>query len=204
MLQTPLWNKVRYTLISPVYNFFGKGLNPLRKKGIESLKVSDEDKVLVVGGGTGLDLKFLPKNTAGTVIDISPSLVKKMKARFGTAYPNLSFQMANAHKLPFSEDSFSAVVVHLVLAVDDNPLSIIQEIKRVASFGAKISVLDIFCHPKLSPNNLHRGIDFIFRLLLSSALLNYSKVTQGFEGRVTQEKFGKRGKWYRQVTIELS
>ena len=55
-LNTNLWNRLRYTLYTPIYDLLvGRIFTSSRRKSIELLHIQPGEKVLLVGAGTGLD-----------------------------------------------------------------------------------------------------------------------------------------------------
>ena len=70
-------------------------------------------------------------------IDISPSAVTLIKKRL----PFGKFQVADAQKLPFQDNFFEAVFCLEVLEHVDDPISVLQEVKRVLKKGGKFYIL---------------------------------------------------------------
>lgn len=204
IIQTPKWNAIRYTLFAPLYNLPGKYFDESRKKNIEFLDIQPTDHVCVIGGGTGLDVKYLPTYTKGVVVEVSPYLVRKMTRKFGSSYPNLKFEIGNAEHLLFENNSFNKVVVHLVLAVTDCPKKIVETVNRITVSSGKIAVFDVFCHPNLRLKALWQFIDIGFRLFMSSALLQPRWVVQNVDGSLVEDVFDRRTKWYRRLCFVKS
>lgn len=69
-------------------------------------------------------------------IDIYERAIDYAKKR----YPNISFSCADAHKLPFSQDSFDLVICANVLEHVVNPKQILTEIKRVVKPQGKVII----------------------------------------------------------------
>lgn len=87
-------------------------------------------KVLDVGCASGWFLsrfsKVFPQaNCFG--VDIYDEAVEYAKKR----YSHITFKIADAHKIPFKEESFDLVVCTEVLEHVDDPKSVVLEIKRV-------------------------------------------------------------------------
>ncbi len=70
-------------------------------------------------------------------IDISPSAIALIKKRL----PFGKFQVANAQELPFQDGFFEVVFCLEVLEHVDDPISVLQEVKRVLKKGGKFYIL---------------------------------------------------------------
>lgn len=60
-------------------------------------------------------------------IDPYPAAIAYAKKRF----PQMCFQIADAHQLPFDEDSFDLIICYETIEHVVNPLKILQEMRRV-------------------------------------------------------------------------
>ena len=78
-------------------------------------------------------------------------MLKRAKKRAAEHSENLSldisFQIAVSQELPFDDDSFDIIVMHLILAVVPNPVLAPQEASRVLKPGGKIFIFDKFIRP---------------------------------------------------------
>jgi len=54
---------------------------------------------------------------------------------------DISFQIADSQELPFDDDSFDIIIMHLILAVVPNPVLALQEASRVLKPGGKFLYL---------------------------------------------------------------
>ncbi len=80
-INTNRWNKFRYTLYAPGYDLMGRYFKDPRKRSVESLNIKPGDKVLIIGAGTGLDLEFIHPECEITAIDITPSMIQRIKVQ---------------------------------------------------------------------------------------------------------------------------
>ncbi len=87
------------------------------------------DSVLDVGVGSGLFAEaFSRRGLKVAGVDINPQMV--LAAR--EFVPQGDFHEATAEKLPFPYDSFDLVFMGLLLHESDEPLTVLQEARRVA------------------------------------------------------------------------
>ncbi len=137
--------RTSYRFIAPFYDFF---LQPAtaaaRKRSLARLPQNDSLTVLINGAGTGLDFPLLPQHHHYTALD----LTGEMLLRSLHQGPNL--QMARTQgdsmSLPFANESFDVVVLHLILAVVPQPERCLAEATRVLKPGGIILVFDKFLH----------------------------------------------------------
>lgn len=144
-LNTNRWNRIRYTLYTPIYDLaVGKIFTASRRKSIEMLQIQPGEKVLLVGAGTGLDFQFLPKKAQLWAGDITPSMVSKMQRRASELNLNATIEVMDGQNLPFPEKTFDKVILHLIVAVIPNPVKCLQEVERVLKPGGEAVVFDKF------------------------------------------------------------
>lgn len=127
---------------------------PLEKPLLMRLFARKNLEVLDVGCGTGeiasrIAKEFSPKHVTG--IDLAESHIRLAKERF-KEISELSFQVADATKMPFADDRFDvALCRHMLQAVPD-PLAVIREMIRVVKPGGWLYALAedygmLFFHP---------------------------------------------------------
>jgi hypothetical protein len=76
------WNRFRYTLWAPIYDGL-VGATPFkgaRRRSMERLELRVDDRVLLVGAGTGLDIDLLPPGVEVTAIDVTPAMLERLRA----------------------------------------------------------------------------------------------------------------------------
>jgi len=108
-----------------------------RRVGMLTSGLVSDARVLEIGCGTGYFTKELAKSGAGiTAIDISPDLLDIARKEVPT--DNVTFQVANAYSLDFSDDNFDYIVGSSVLhhlEVD----KALFEFYRVLKHGGRIA-----------------------------------------------------------------
>lgn len=101
------------------------------------LKDKKFSKILDVGcaGGlmTGKILSFFPKSRI-IGVDVYSDAIKFAKYK----YPSVKFYKANAHKLPFPDNSFNLIVCYETIEHVFNPQKVLEEIHRLAKKNSTI------------------------------------------------------------------
>ncbi len=122
------------------------GFKPGRVRAFALLDIQDDDRLLLVGEGSGLDFECLPRNVdkkALRAFDFSSEMVRqsKVKARkYGIPEENC-FE-GDAQKLPFTNEKFDKIYFPLSLASIPNPKLALREAERVLAPGGKIVVFE--------------------------------------------------------------
>ncbi len=147
-----------YTLLAPLYDkLVTRGTAPMRQSSLAQLPEVGGKSILLAGVGTGLDFPYLPRGANYVGVDITPAMLQRAtQAR--PADLNVELQVADVQQLPFKNDQFDHVILHLILAVAPDSGKTLQEAARVVKPDGTIFILDKF---------LHRG-----QLALTRRLLN--------------------------------
>jgi ubiquinone/menaquinone biosynthesis C-methylase UbiE len=143
-VNTNAWNRVRYGLYAPVYDVVGRRLAAGRRRSIALADLRRGERVLIPGCGTGLDFELLPPGLRVVAGDISPAMVRRARERARTLGLDADVRLLDAHSLDFPDQSFDAVLLHLVLAVVPDPHAAIREAGRVLRPGGRAGVFDKF------------------------------------------------------------
>lgn len=144
---TNTWNKIRYSLYQPFYDIIAYYFRPYRKASIESLNVQPDEKVLVLGAGTGLDLEFLQEVESITAIDITPAILQKLDRRAQKLGMKVKTTVMDGSNLEFDDETFDVVILHLIVAVIPDPVSCLLETERVLTPGGRFTIMDKFVTP---------------------------------------------------------
>lgn len=176
-INTNRWNKIRYTMYTPVYDWVARYFAVSRKKSIDLLNIKPNQRVLIIGAGTGLDLEFLPVGCHIVATDITSSMVEKTKDRNVLLKHDLESVVMDGQALALSNNSFDFVLLHLILAVIPNPEACIQEAERVLRSGGKVAVFDKFVRKNMN-------VSFFRRCLNVFTNIFFSDITRDFESIV--------------------
>jgi phosphatidylethanolamine/phosphatidyl-N-methylethanolamine N-methyltransferase len=164
-----MWNRLRYTVWAPAYDAIARaaGFDAARRLSIDRLRLASGDRVLIVGAGTGLDLRFLPSNVHVTAIDVTPAMLKQLERRADGTGRSVTARIMDARQLAFPEASFDAVVMHLILAVMPQPERGLSEAVRVLKPGGRIAVFDKFLGDEERPSLKRRLLNAVAKPLFS-------------------------------------
>ena len=116
-----------------------------RKNIFENLNIRSNHRIIEVACGTGINLEYYPEGPSYCAVDINHSMLSGAKKRFKKTFQkklNVSFQIGNAHKLPFEDNYFDIAIITFGLsAIPDNSHAL-SEIERVVLNNGKIGLLD--------------------------------------------------------------
>jgi ubiquinone/menaquinone biosynthesis C-methylase UbiE len=166
-----------YTVIAPLYDaLLATAGTGLRAASLEQLPKEGNQNVLISGIGTGLDTPHLSAGHRYTGLDITPAMLARAKARIGTLDMNLV--QGDSMQLPFADECFDQVVLHLILAIVPDARACLRETARVLKPGGKVLILDKFLKPgeiawfrrvlNLLSQHLVTRLDVVFEQVLSS------------------------------------
>ena len=195
--------KHSYTLISLIYDpLIAQATAHWRQHSLKLINQNTDKKVLINGIGSGLDIPHLTVDCEYTGTDITPAMLTKAKKRAHKSPYNIKLLQADCMDLPFADNSFDVVLMHLILAVVPDNTKALQEASRVLKPGGRIQIFDKFLSPgALAPvrrliNLFSRHIatrtDVVFEDLLSKCP----------ELKLTHEEPALAKGWFRFILLE--
>ena len=138
--------KTSYTLLAPLYDLaVGRPLRRIREASLARLPRQGGLRVLVNGIGTGLDLPLLPPTHHYIGLDLARAMLGRALPRRGQLA--LELVQGDSQRLPFRNDSFDIVLLHLILAIVPDSVLALRETGRVLKPGGRVLVLDKFLRP---------------------------------------------------------
>jgi len=106
--------------------------------------------VLEIGVGMGADyLQWLKAGALATGVDLSEASIGKARRRCELAHYHPDLRVADAEKLPFSDNTFDVVYSYGVLHHSPNTRQCIREALRVLRPGGEIRIM-VYHHPSLT------------------------------------------------------
>jgi len=134
------WNRTRYRLYAPVYDVVARPLEAGRQRAIERLDLGPDDRILILGSGPGVDLEHLPPDSHVTAIDAAPEMVERTAARAEALGRDVDARVGDAQNVSLPDDSYDAVLLHLVLSVVPDPHAVAAETARVLRTDGHVSI----------------------------------------------------------------
>ncbi len=139
--------KCSYSLIAPLYDYVvARPLLAARKHSLSALPAEPAAKVLLSGVGTGLDLPLLPKTHHYTALDFNAAMLAHARPRSDGL--NINWVLGDSMSLPFPDQHYDYVLLHLILAVVPQPALCLRETARVLKPNGRIIILDKFLRPQ--------------------------------------------------------
>jgi ubiquinone/menaquinone biosynthesis C-methylase UbiE len=194
--------KHSYTLLAPLYDNAVRGpLYNVRRKSLARLKDIEGKDVLLNGIGTGLDLEHLPPGARYTGSDITPLMLKRAERRARKTGIDITLECADSHNLPFSDEAFDIIIMHLILAVVPNPELALQEADRVLRKNGSIYILDKFLRPgQLAP--IRRGLNAVLRHIATRTDVVFEDVlSTTADLHVVSDEPALAGGWFRLIEL---
>jgi ubiquinone/menaquinone biosynthesis C-methylase UbiE len=136
--------------ISEKYNHFARwydvvegipdllGVRKLRQRVLRQ----GSGKVLEVAVGTGKNLPYYPTGCRIIAVDLSREMLNVARERAAKLSMNISFLVADARALPFSDHSFDTVVSSLSTCTFPNPVAALGEMARVCKPSGRVLLLE--------------------------------------------------------------
>ncbi|SCY54916.1 Methyltransferase domain-containing protein [Nitrosospira sp. Nl5] len=135
-----------YTVIAPLYDaLLATAGTGVRAASLGQLPQQGDLDILISGIGSGLDLPYLPLCHHYVGLDLTAAMLTRAKSRIGGHRLNLI--RGNSMSLPFADESFDHVVLHLILAIVPDAAACLRETARVLKPGGNVLILDKFLKP---------------------------------------------------------
>jgi ubiquinone/menaquinone biosynthesis C-methylase UbiE len=158
------WNRIRYTLIAPVYDTLVR-VGAHRRRAAALLDLKPGERVLVDGCGTGADLAHLPAGVEVTATDLTPAMVERTRRFAAKLARSVDARVMDAQALDLPDASFDAVLLHLILAVVPDPQAALREAERVLRPGGRATVLDKWVPEGERPSLPRRAANRVARIV---------------------------------------
>ncbi|WP_128476777.1 methyltransferase domain-containing protein [Halorussus pelagicus] len=132
-----------YKYLSKVYDTVNPFIwnEEMRDEALAMLDISEGDRVLDVGCGTGFATEGLLKHTQNVHgLDQSVHQLEKAWDKLGKHDP-VSFHRGDAERLPFRDDAFDVVWSSGSIEYWPNPVVALREMRRVVKPGGRVLVV---------------------------------------------------------------
>ena len=116
-------------------------------------------RILALGCGTGVEVRALRRlaRPEATIVgvDHSPTLIetaRRLTAEKGLS-DNVTYQVGDAHQLPYDDAGFDVVTLHTLISHVDDPARVLGEARRLVRPGGTVAIFDgdyaslTFAHP---------------------------------------------------------
>lgn len=161
------WNRTRYQLYAPIYDWVARPMDEGRKRAIKRLSLTGDERILILGSGPGSDLEYLPAKASITALDAAPAMVRRTRERAKALDMDVEARVGDAQAVPFDDDAFDVVLLHLILSVVPNPKAVAAEAARVLTPEGRVSIYDKFIPEGTEPSVLRRALNPVARFLFS-------------------------------------
>lgn len=138
------WKESRWDWWAPLYDPLVRRLSRARRRAISLARLKPHETVLIPGAGTGLDLELLPPLAHIAVVEQSPQMLDRLRRRADRLDLEVEELRGDATAMPFPDESFDCVLLHLIVAVVDSPEQVLREARRVLRKDGRIVVFDKF------------------------------------------------------------
>ena len=129
----------RYDRIAPM---FDKMDWMVEDKHRRDLLVHVRGNVLEVGVGTGVNLKFYPKDTNVIGIDFSAKMLSFAKTRAKESAAHVRLMQMDVQQMSFADNTFDTVVSTCVFCSVPDPIAGLREICRVLKPGGRLLMFE--------------------------------------------------------------
>lgn len=135
-----------YNRYSSVYDLiFGRVFQSGREMAPQLLDLFPGASLLEVGVGTGLSIPMLPRNIQMTGIDLSQKMLDKAEQRIQTmGFQHVTLRKMDATRLDLADNSFDRVLAAYFISTVPDPVSVVNEMKRVCRPGGYLVFLNHF------------------------------------------------------------
>ncbi len=184
--------------------FFGsKIINKQREIAVNLLRLKENNKVLLIGIGTGEDLKFIPKDVKVTGIDITDEMlvIARSKGK-NLGIMNLEIINMDGENLDFTDETFDAIVMNMILAVIPDGNKCLKEAERVLKHDGKIVIFDKFLDEDKKAGVLREVLNKITTNLGTDINRRFSEIMRGTSLKIIEDRESILKGMYRIILLQ--
>jgi ubiquinone/menaquinone biosynthesis C-methylase UbiE len=104
--------------------------------------LSEGERILELGVGTGKNVRFYPPSADVTAIDISEKMLSRARRRVAKLEAKVRLEVADAQSLPFDDGAFDEVVATFLFCSVPDPIVALREARRVVRPGGQVLLLE--------------------------------------------------------------
>ena len=171
------WSERRWDVWARGYDLLVRRLSSGRRRAVELASLRSGERVLIPGAGTGLDIEHLPHDVRVTALEQSLGMIAILRKR--ALHRPLHIIRGDATALPFGERSFDCVLLHLIVAVVDEPAAALREAARVLANDGRIVVFDKFAPDTGSIPLIRRLVNPLTRAVATDITLRLAPIAEG-------------------------
>lgn len=185
--------KTLYSFYSSFYNFiFGWILEPRIKYAFSSVNTEGK-KILEIGIGTGISLKYYGEGCDIIGIDISYEMLRKTQRFNGKCQKQLSLSQMDACNMGFKDSSFDFVVCAFVLSTIPCVEDALKEIFRITKANGEILIVNHFISKNPLIKYIEKALDPITKLIGWKSDFSEEKILSSNLFEVIESK---RKRWF--------
>lgn len=115
----------------------------MRQYSFDKLGMTKDQTILIGGIGTGLDIPYLPNDAKYVAIDMNAAMLAVAKH---VIPPHLCLYLhrGSIMRLPYADNSFDKIILHLIVSVAGDPIKTLKEVSRVLKPGGSVNIVDKF------------------------------------------------------------
>ncbi len=195
IFDTNRWNRIRYSLIAPLYDAVVRFSGP-RRRSIALLDLQPGERVLISGCGTGADLPYIPRGVELHAVDITPAMVERTRRRAAALGRVVVARVGDAQALDYPDAFFDAVILHLIVAVAPDGRRVVEEAARVLKPGGRAVVLDKFAPEGRRPSLLRRAANVLTRIVATEITRQLDPLVAGTGLEIVQREPAALGRLF--------
>lgn len=190
-----------YTLLAPWYDtLVAAATRQVRGESLRRIRPGRDRDLLICGSGSGLDFSHLPAGLTVTALDLTPAMLNRARRRARRLGRPVSFVVGDATALPFHDQVYDVIVLHLILAVVPRADLALAEATRVVRPGGRLLILDKFLRPgERAP--LRRMANVFLAPFLTRTDVVFEEALAAVPGlRVEEDRPALLDGWFRFIT----
>lgn len=196
--------KYSYTVLAPIYDaLVNMPTAGMRQHSLAKLVDTEGKRILLAGVGTGLDFAYLPRDASYVGVDFTTNMLKRARQRV-PADLQIELQQGDVMAMPFADNEFDIVIMHLILAVVSNPVRALSEAARIVKPQGTILILDKFIRPgQWAP--MRRLLNVFMQFIATRTDVVFEKVLAQVPAlQLESDETTATGGWFRHIVLSKS